>query len=37
MELIFRPPLKLLFRQPAAQQQSTDRMRSRVALLQSVL
>jgi len=36
-ELISHPTLQLLFRPTAAQQQLTNRMRSRIALLQCVL
>jgi hypothetical protein len=37
MKLILSPPLKLFFRQPAAQKKLTVGMRSRMALLDSML
>jgi hypothetical protein len=37
MKLIFSPPLKLFFRQPAAQKKLTDGMGSRMALLENTL
>jgi hypothetical protein len=37
MKLIARPPLELLFGQPAAQEQLANWMRSRMTLVQRVL
>jgi hypothetical protein len=37
VELVFRPPLKLLFREAPAEKQLTDRMGPRMPLLQRVV